>query len=57
MIRIPEPADVQAELAAILARGWWRLVINQGELAVHSANEPLCASAVDGAQIPREETR
>jgi hypothetical protein len=61
MTRLPDPAamspaDRQAELARILAAGFWRLAINQTELASPTQHEPSCASAVDGAQIPHEET-
>jgi hypothetical protein len=49
------PEARQAELARILAAGWWRLVINQKELDVLSEHEPSCAIAVDCAQIPHEE--
>ena len=49
------PAAVKAELAAILAAGWWRVFTNQTELADRGSHEPLCASAVDGAQISHEE--
>jgi len=50
-----DPADRQAEIARILARGWWRVWLSRNSLDALAPKLPSCASAVDAAQIPHEE--
>jgi hypothetical protein len=60
MNTVPDPAAMppaarQAEVAEILARGWWRVWLSRTALDALPPIEPSCASAVDAAQIPPEE--
>lgn len=41
------PADVQAELAAIFARGWWRMWLCRKRLDDLASNERACANPVN----------
>ena len=49
------PAAVQAELAVIMARGWWRVWLSRTAVDALPPIDPSCANAVDAAQIPHEE--